>query len=279
MTVASSLAGTGATIQRPTSRAARLPLSVVIPVFNEQGNIASLLDEVAAVLRPLGPFELIVVDDASTDGTGEVLAGLGLRHPELVVARHARNRGQSVAIATGVTHASGAWIATLDGDGQNDPADLPRLLVERERAGGVMKLIGGWRRQRRDSWSKRIGSRIANAVRRRLLDDDTPDTGCGIKLFEREAFLALPRFDHMHRFLPALFRREGWLTLSVPVNHRPRVSGVSKYSNLQRLKVGLIDLVGVSWLLRRPCRAGTVRVDRPAASVPETAQREVSHER
>lgn len=250
----------------PSDDLERLRLSVVIPVYNERENIGPLLDEVAAVLRPLGRFEAIVVDDASTDGTAEFLATLGERHPELRLVRHLRNRGQSIALATGVDHASAAWVATLDGDGQNDPADLPSLLAERDRAGAQVKLVGGWRQQRRDSWSKRIGSRIANAVRRRLLRDGTPDTGCGIKLFERQAFLGLPRFDHMHRYLPALFNRAGWTTVSVPVGHRHRRTGVSKYSNLQRLKVGLFDLIGVAWLLRRPFQAGEVRVHGQAAT-------------
>ena len=145
----------------------------------------------------------------------------------------------------------GAWIATLDGDGQNDPADIPKLLAERDRAASDVKLFAGWRVERKDSGSKRWASKWANAIRSRMLRDATPDTGCGIKLFEREAFLDLPYFDHMHRYLPALMQRAGWKTVSVPVNHRHRGSGVSKYNNLNRALVGIADLRGVAWLNRR----------------------------
>ena len=150
--------------------------------------------------------------------------------------------------------ARGAWIATLDGDGQNDPADIPKLLAERDAAAPEVKLFAGWRVERQDSGSKRRASRWANAIRARMLRDDTPDTGCGIKLFEREAFLDLPWFDHMHRYLPALVQRAGWRTVSVPVRHRARSSGVSKYGNLQRAWVGLRDLRGVAWLIARSHR-------------------------
>lgn len=235
-------------------------LSVVVPVFNEVDNIGALLEEIQTALHGLGPFEIIVVDDASTDGTEALLATMMERFPRLVVARHARNLGQSAALCTGVDLACSAWVATLDGDGQNDPADLPRLISERDRLGPSVKLVTGWRQTRRDSWRKRVGSRIANFVRAAVLGDATPDTGCGIKLFEREAFHALPRFDHMHRFIPALIQREGWQTASVVVNHRPRNAGISKYSNIQRLLVGLPDLVGVAWLLRRRCRSDTQHV-------------------
>ena len=242
-------------------------LSVVIPVYDEADSIRHLLDEVVSTLRPLMAMEIIVVDDASRDGTAAVLAAAAWGIPELTVATHVRNQGQSAAIVTGVSIARAAWVATLDGDGQNDPADLPRLMAERARLPPDCRLVAGWRQDRRDTWSKRVGSRIANAVRRRLLDDSTPDTGCGTKLFERDAFLALPRFRHMHRFLPALFQRDGWRTVSVPVGHRPRTAGASKYSNLQRLWVGLFDLAGVAWLRCRPGPVGEVRVVRPGAAV------------
>ena len=233
-------------------------LSVVIPVHNERCNIGPLLDEVVATLRPGFGFEIVCVDDASNDGTTEQLVHARARIPELVVIVHERNQGQSVAIATGVMGARAEWVATLDGDGQNDPADLPRLIAERHRQHDDVKLIAGWRVHRRDSLGKRIGSRIANAVRARLLGDATPDTGCGTKLFERAAFMALPRFNHMHRYLPALFQRDGWRSFSIEVNHRERATGVSKYNNLQRLWVGLFDLVGVSWLIRRQARLGRI---------------------
>ncbi len=226
-------------------------LSVVIPMHNEYGNVAPLLEEVVAALQDRIAFEIICVDDASQDSTLDLLRTLSRRHPQLRVLSHATRGGQSAAIRTGVKAATGAWIATLDGDGQNDPADIPALLAELAAAGPQVKLLGGWRVRRHDSWSKRAASRIANAVRRRMLGDATPDTGCGSKLFEREAFLELPYFDHMHRYLPSLMQRAGWCTLSVPVNHRPRRSGASNYDNLGRLWVGLSDLLGVAWLIRR----------------------------
>jgi dolichol-phosphate mannosyltransferase len=171
--------------------------------------------------------------------------------PELRVVRHLRNVGQSSAIRTGARVARGEWIATLDGDGQNDPADIPKLISVRDHAVGEVKLIAGWRVERRDSFGKRVASRLANGIRRRMLRDDTPDTGCGIKLFEREVYLDLPFFDHMHRFLPALIQRAGWRTLSVEVNHRPRTRGTPKYNNLGRAWVGMSDLCGVAWLIKR----------------------------
>lgn len=226
-------------------------LSVVIPMHNEYGNVAPLLEEVVAALQDRIGFEILCVDDASQDSTLDVLRTLSRRHPQLRVLSHATRAGQSAAIRNGVKAARAAWIATLDGDGQNDPADIPALLGELACADPQVKLVGGWRVRRRDRWSKRIASRIANAVRQRMLHDATPDTGCGTKLFEREAFLELPYFDHMHRYLPALMQRAGWRTLSVPVNHRARRSGASNYNNLGRLWVGLSDLLGVAWLIRR----------------------------
>lgn len=226
-------------------------LSVVIPLHNEAGNIGALLAEVCGVLRGVVAFEIVCVDDASRDGTVAELQQAATDTPELRVLPLVSQVGQSTAIRVGVKAARGSWIATLDGDGQNDPADLPALLKARDAAGADTRLIGGWRTKRRDSWGKRVASRLANAVRQSLLHDATPDTGCGIKLFEREAFLDLPYFDHMHRYLPALMQRAGWRTLSVPVNHRPRGSGMSNYTNLQRAWVGLSDLCGVAWLVRR----------------------------
>lgn len=228
-----------------------LPLSVVVPVFNEQGNIAPLVYEICAVLRGLTPFEIVYVDDCSTDDTVDALRAIRRQVPELRVMRHRVNSGQSTAIRTGVRAARGAWIATLDGDGQNDPADIPKLLARRDAAPVDVKMFAGWRVYRRDSGSKRWASNLANAIRARALRDATPDTGCGTKLFEREAFLELPFFNHMHRYLPALMQRAGWQTVSVPVNHRPRTGGVSKYNNLQRALAGISDLRGVAWLIRR----------------------------
>ncbi|WP_149194285.1 glycosyltransferase family 2 protein [Luteimonas suaedae] len=231
-----------------------LPLSVVIPAYDEAGNLPALVLETAAVLRGRTAFEVLCVDDASNDGTVEALRALRGRVPELRLLRHARRCGQSTAIRNGVRAARGAWIATLDGDGQNDPADIPRLLEVRDAAHAVhpaVKMLAGWRVRRRDSGARRWASRWANRIRARLLHDDTPDTGCGLKLFERAAFLELPYFDHMHRYLPALMQRAGWQTRSVPVGHRPRTSGISKYDNLGRALAGLADLRGVTWLMRR----------------------------
>ena len=226
-------------------------LSVVVPVYNEQDNVAPLVGEIVAALRGSVDFEIVYVDDDSTDATLARLQALKAEVPELRIVRHLANGGQSTATRNGVKAARGAWIATLDGDGQNDPADIPKLLVERDRAARDVKLFAGWRVERKDSGSKRWASKWANAIRSRMLRDATPDTGCGIKLFEREAFLELPHFNHMHRYLPALMQRAGWKTVSVPVNHRHRGSGVSKYNNLNRALVGISDLRGVAWLIRR----------------------------
>lgn len=225
-------------------------LSIVIPVFNERDNIVRLVGEITAV-QGLGDYEILCVDDHSDDDTLARLHQLSLAVPALRVASHARRCGQSAAVRTGVTRARGAWIATLDGDGQNDPADLPRLLARRDGSDPAVKLFAGWRVDRQDSRSKRWASRAANRIRATLLCDRTPDTGCGIKLFERAAFLDLPAFDHMHRYLPALMQRAGWQTVSVPVGHRPRLAGTSKYDNLSRAVAGAWDLLGVLWLIRR----------------------------
>jgi dolichol-phosphate mannosyltransferase len=228
-----------------------MSLSVVIPVFNESGNIGPLVHEVVRHLRGRVPFDVICVDDHSDDDTRDVLAALKAGVPELRVLLHQQRSGQSAAIRTGAKQALSPWIATLDGDGQNDPADILKLLAARDAGDPQTKLFAGWRVDRKDTASKRWASRWANRIRQRLLHDDTPDTGCGIKLFERAAFLELPYFDHMHRYLPALMQRAGWKTVSVPVSHRPRGSGQSKYTNLGRALVGIRDLMGVSWLIQR----------------------------
>jgi len=230
-------------------------LSVVVPVYNEADNILPLAREIFTGLAGVGGgWEVIFVDDCSTDRTPERLrearTELGER---LRVVIHKRNFGQSTAIRTGVRAARAAWVATLDGDGQNDPADIPRLLALRDEPGQTaeLRLVCGYRRRRRDTWLKRLSSRIANGVRSRLLGDRTPDTGCGLKLIQRQAFLALPNFDHMHRFLPALVQRDGGAVVSVEVNHRPRSHGVSKYGLHNRLWVGIVDMFWVLWLKRR----------------------------
>jgi dolichol-phosphate mannosyltransferase len=229
-----------------------MDLSVVIPVKNEAENIAPLAGEIRAALDGLVEYEILFVDDGSNDATGAEVSRLAARMPQVRLLHHARNCGQSAAIRTGVRAARAACIATLDGDGQNDPADIPALWrLARQAPANPPLMIAGYRERRQDSWSKRLASGVANAVRGRLLRDRTPDTGCGLKLFPRSLFLDLPYFDHMHRFLPALVLREGGVVRSVPVNHRPRRQGVSKYGVLDRLGVGIVDLFGVMWLQRR----------------------------
>jgi dolichol-phosphate mannosyltransferase len=235
-------------------------LSVVVPVHNERDNIVPLLTEIAAALRGKADFEIIYVDDCSRDDSLAVLTVAKQQFPELRVVRHLAQSGQSTAVRTGVKAARGTWIATLDGDGQNDPADIPKLVAMRDESPASIKLFAGWRVNRKDSGSKRWASKFANAIRSRLLHDETPDTGCGIKLFERALFLDLPYFDHMHRYLPALVQRAGWQVKSVPVNHRPRGAGQSKYNNLNRALVGIADLRGVAWLIRRSKRTGVEEV-------------------
>jgi len=234
---------------RPQDGHIPMQISVVIPVKNEADNIVPLVEEVEAALAGLD-FEIVVVDDGSTDATPERLRAARARLPRLRVIRHAANRGQSAGVRTGVRHARGEWIGTLDGDGQNDPADLPRMWARLEADPGL-DMIAGHRVNRKDTASKRWASRWANRVRRRILKDETPDSGCGIKLFRRSLFLDLPYFDHIHRFLPALARRQAARVVSVPVNHRPRGTGQSNYTNFGRLKAGLLDLLGVWWLIRR----------------------------
>jgi dolichol-phosphate mannosyltransferase len=229
-------------------------LSVVVPVHNERDNVVPLIEEIVAALRGRLAFEIVYVDDASRDDSLAVLREARTRFPELRVLRHLSQCGQSTAVRNGVKAARGAWIATLDGDGQNDPADIPKLLAARDAGEAAVKCYAGWRVNRRDDTLKRVSSKVANAVRSRILRDATPDTGCGLKLFEREAFLELPYFDHMHRFLPALFQRAGWQVRSVAVNHRPRTRGTSKYGMWNRLWVGIVDLRGVGWLIRRAKR-------------------------
>ncbi len=224
-------------------------LSVVVPVHDEAGNLAFLISEIEAALAGRTSFEIVYVDDGSADGSAAELAGLRRGNPRLRVLRHRDRSGQSAALWTGVAAALAAWVATLDGDGQNDPADIPALLDARDSsATAKLWMVAGVRRKRRDSTVKRLSSRIANAVRRRVLRDAATDTGCGLKLFRRDAYLALPFFDHMHRFLPALIRRAGGAIIEVPVNHRPRAAGASHYGLWGRAWVGLFDMLGVAWL-------------------------------
>jgi dolichol-phosphate mannosyltransferase len=232
-------------------------ISVVVPVCNEEDNVAPLAREIVQALRGRVRFEAIFVDDGSTDATASaVLAERAAGLSELRLIRHSIRRGQSAAVWSGVQAARATWIATLDGDGQNDPADIPALIAARDDPAnaGVLLFMGN-RVTRRDTWLRRLSSRIANGVRRTLLGDGTPDTGCGIKLMHRQTYLSLPMFDHMHRFLPALYQRSGSRVVSVPVHHRPRTRGQSKYGLWNRLWVGIVDLFGVMWLKRR-YRAG-----------------------
>jgi glycosyltransferase involved in cell wall biosynthesis len=225
-------------------------VSVVVPVKDEAGNVGPLAREIAAALAGEPDSEIIFVDDGSTDDTAAALAALKGEIPGLRVLRHGRNLGQSRGIRTGVKAARGAIIVTLDGDGQNDPADIPALLTTL-RAQPDAGLVSGVRVKRKDTASRRLASRLGNGFRNFLLRDGATDTGCGLKAFRREAFLDLPYFDHIHRYLIALVQREGWKVAFVPVNHRPRLTGTSKYTNLGRLLVSIQDLLGVRWLQRR----------------------------
>jgi dolichol-phosphate mannosyltransferase len=231
-------------------------LSVVIPFHNESESIPALIEEVYAALANHPSFELICVDDGSSDDTFGQLSALRSAHPDLQLVRHRNQCGQSTAVRTGVKRATAPWVATLDGDGQNDPADIPLLLdvLEDPDRPADVHLVIGMRKKRQDNLIKRVSSRIANGVRARMLGDDTPDSGCGLKLFSRDAFLDLPYFDHMHRFLPALIQRDGGRVVSVPVSHRPREKGRSHYGVLDRLGAGIVDLLGTLWLKRRARR-------------------------
>jgi len=239
-------------------------ISIVIPARNEASNIAALIEGIEAALTPVGDFEIIVVDDASDDGMADVLAARRAVSPRLRVLRHNRAGGQSAGVHSGVRAARGAIIATLDGDGQNPPEELPKLLAPLLAPGSeAIGIVAGQRVGRQDTWSKKIASKMANWLRVRLLKDGTRDTGCGLKAFRREAFLELPYFDHMHRYLPALFSRDGWQVAHVDVAHKARGGGRSHYSNLQRAAVGVADLAGVAWLLKRRKKARPVEVPAP----------------
>jgi dolichol-phosphate mannosyltransferase len=227
-------------------------LTVIVPVLNEAGNIMPLITEIRAALDGVLGYEILYVDDGSTDATAAELAAALPLHPMLRVLTHDRRCGQSTAMRNGVRAARGRWVAFLDGDGQNDPADLPRLWLRLLEDGADDHLVvAGWRQVYRSTATRRIGSRIANKVRRALLEDGTPDTGCTLKLFSRTLFLDLPYFDHMHRFLGALAMRHGGRVVTVPVTHRLRTRGVSKYGMWDRLLVGIVDLAGMRWLMKR----------------------------
>ena len=225
---------------------------MIVPVYNERDNIVPLVAEIKEALEGRFRYEIIYVDDGSADDTLERLRALRNAIKPLRILHHLSRCGQSTALRTGIRAARAPWIVTLDGDGQNDPADIVFLTQVRDRANDPrLGLLAGWRSVRQDGWVRRESSRIANAVRATVLGDRTPDTGCGLKLFLRAAYLELPYFDHMHRFLPALVQRAGWNVASVKVAHRPRVRGASKYGIGNRLWVGIVDLMGVMWLMRR----------------------------
>ena len=226
--------------------------SICVPMHNESGNAEQLIDEIATALAGRA-FEMVITDDASTDDTRAVLAGLKAKYPELRVIAHRSNAGQSRALRTAIQHARAPIVGTLDGDGQNDPADLPALYrsLTRVDAPEGLTMVMGRRASRKDSSWKKFGSRFANSIRKRLLRDDCDDSGCGIKVMKREAFLALPYFDHMHRYMPALMNAEGYGVEFMDVNHRERGAGQSKYTNFGRLGDALSELRGVMWLIRR----------------------------
>lgn len=227
-------------------------LSVVIPVKDEAGNIQPLLDEIADALNGGIGFEVICVDDGSTDGTADAIRAAQRRHDWLRLVRHRHTCGQSTATWTGVRAARAEWVVTLDGDGQNPPVEITRLIAVRDDSAETnLHMVAGQRERRHDSWFRRLSSWLANGIRARLLQDGIRDSGCALKLFRRDAFLALPYFDHMHRFLPALIQRHGGAVLTVPVGHRARGQGQSKYGLHNRLWPGILDLAGVLWLKRR----------------------------
>lgn len=226
-------------------------ISIVIPAHNEADNIGTLINEIKQ-LKLEQPYEIIIVDDASSDDTCANVLKLRAEIPELRIVRHEGTYGQSAAVATGIAHAVGELIVTMDGDGQNNPADIPKLvaaLLDSENKN--LRMVAGFRKKRNDSAWRILSSKIANSVRSFFLQDQTPDTGCGLKLFYRSAFINLPFFDHMHRFLPALIQMQGGNVISIEVSHRARMHGTSNYGTLDRLWVGIIDMIGVSWLRLR----------------------------
>ncbi|WP_127079385.1 glycosyltransferase family 2 protein [Rhodomicrobium lacus] len=229
-----------------------MTVAVVIPALNEEGNIGRLVEETLRAIAPEVLGEVIVIDDGSTDGTGAEIKALAARDPRVRYIRHRARSGQSAAIRTGVLAAQCPLIATMDGDGQNDPADIPNLLkVLGSPAKGGPALVGGVRVRRKAVGSRRIASLLGNRARAAILKDQCPDSGCGIKVFWREAYLRLPFFTSMHRFMPALFQMYGHKVEYVPVNDRPRVAGQSKYTNFNRALLGIYDMIGIVWLRRR----------------------------
>lgn len=246
-----------------------MELSVVVPVHNENENLRVLIEEIEAALQGQDSFEIIYVDDGSKDDTLLRLIDLKQEHPALRVLHHSQCCGQSTALRTGIRAARGRVIATLDGDGQNDPANIPAMLMawrELDSTWSRGAMVAGYRKKRKDTGWRKLSSRIANNIRAGLLRDETPDTGCGLKVFGRDLFMEFPYFDHMHRFLPALAQRAGGKVISVEVNHRPRTQGQSKYGTWGRLWVGIWDLIGVMWLQRRAHVAEVKECQNPSGS-------------
>ncbi|MFN4193357.1 MAG: glycosyltransferase family 2 protein [Tabrizicola sp.] len=250
-------------------------VSIVVPLRNEEGAIEALVAGIVEAMAGIS-FELILVDDGSTDRTRAKCLGLAASDGRIRVLGHPVSAGQSAALHSGVIAACAPVVATLDGDGQNPPGNLPALLAPLIGAGSdpAFALVAGQRVGRKDTLSKRLASRAANAIRSAVLRDGTRDTGCGLKAFRREAFLALPYFNHMHRYLPALFARDGWQVAHVDVTHAPRQTGRSKYGNLDRALVGIVDLIGVAWLIRRRkrARAHPVAINNPPEPAPAEAR-------
>ena len=233
-----------------TETKTKLNISVVIPVYNEGKNIRPLANEVFDALAGRIHYELIFVDDGSIDDTPDEIERMTNQNSAVTLCRHNKNRGQSAAVRTGVEASRADVIAVLDGDGQNDPKDILKLYGQLVAVPNLSMVIGE-RRDRKDTWLRRVSSRVANSIRSRLLGDGICDTGCGLKVFYRAQYLSLPTFDHMHRFLPALIQRQGGRVYALPVNHRPRLHGLSKYGVSNRLWVGIMDMLGVRWLQKR----------------------------
>ncbi|MFT6775453.1 MAG: dolichol-phosphate mannosyltransferase [Paracoccaceae bacterium] len=252
------------------TEASRPRITVIAPMKNEADNVGALADDIAAACADLHPIEVIFVNDGSDDATSAAIATARLRHPWLREVRHAASCGQSAAVRSGVLAATASICCTLDGDGQNPPSEIPGLVAPLlADATGRIGLVAGQRVARQDTASKLIASKLANAIRSRLLHDDTRDTGCGLKAFPRDVFLSLPFFDHLHRYLPALVRREGYEIALVDVSHKAREAGSSNYTNFGRAMVGALDLIGVWWLMKRRKLATVAHVD--PALVPEDA--------